>query len=84
MDRWFQTTAPLSDGWYWRKCTPNDSDPDVIEVCNGVMIDTQPIDSYGGKWEIYENPEFSGWWFWGPIECPGIEEEKWPISGYSF
>jgi len=69
MGNWQQTTEPLPDGWYWRKCRIDDSDPECIEVCNGIYVDTEPIDSYGGS-RVVELDAFSGWWWYGPLEVP--------------
>lgn len=71
MPEWIQTDKPLPDGWYWRKChLVEDTDPNVIEVINGIIVDSRPIDSYGANWEVYEHDEFKGWWWWGPLNIP--------------
>ena len=67
---WMKTEQPLPDGWYWRKAGISDSDPDVIQVINEIMVDSRPIDSYGANWEVYEHDEFIGWWWYGPLNIP--------------
>ena len=64
------TTKPLKDGWYWRKSKVDDPEPDIVEIVNGVIIDSQPKDSYGAGWEVYEHAEFNGWLWYGPLEVP--------------
>ena len=68
--RWMKTDQPLKDGWYWRKCKADDPDPDCVEVINGIIIDSRPIDSHGAKWEIYEHNYFGGWLWYGPLKIP--------------
>ena len=63
---WFKTNNPLKDGWYWRKCNESDPDPECLQICNGMIIDKQPTDSYGAVWEIYEHQDYNGLWQ-GPI-----------------
>lgn len=70
MNTWFLATDPLEDGWYWRKCSKTDSNPECIKVHNGIMIDAKPIDSHGVDWHLFENYDFQEYWFSGPIEVP--------------
>jgi len=71
---WQQIDKPLPDGWYWRKCKIDDLDPECIEVCNGIMVDKRPRDSHGLEWEVYEHDEFTGFWWYGPLEIPPQED----------
>lgn len=67
---WRKSEMPLEDGWYWRKCTADDPEPDIVEVSNGVIVDTQVMDSFGTRREVYEHEEFKGWLWYGPLEIP--------------
>lgn len=74
--KWRKTTKPLEDGWYWRKCKDDDPEPDIIEVVNGVIVDTQTMDGFGANWKVYEHDEFEGWLWFGPLEVPSPKEHK--------
>jgi|GEM_PF-4562098 len=66
---WRKVTLPLPDGWYWWRFGPKDTDPEVLQVCNGHIVDKRPKDSYGFEWEVYEHQDFSGQWY-GPLKVP--------------
>lgn len=66
---WFATEGPLYDGWYWWRCNKDDPWPEVMEIINGVIIDSIPADSYGALWNVIEHTDYSGEWY-GPLEIP--------------
>jgi len=72
---WREVTMPLSDGWYRWRCGPQDPDPECLQVCNGVIMDIRPKDSWGTDWERYEHRDFSGQWS-GPIDFDCLEPES--------
>ena len=67
---WQRTETLLEDGWYWRKASMDDPEPDCVEVSNGVYEDKEPADSHGAEWRVVECDDFSDWWWYGPIEVP--------------
>jgi hypothetical protein len=69
MIKWQSNIATLEDGWYWRRINLNDLDAECIEVNDGWVIDSRPIDSHGIDWEIYEHQDFGLEWY-GPLEVP--------------
>lgn len=72
MSKWRVNPDTLEDGYYWYRVNteyPKDS-YEVLQVCNGFIIDVQPVDSFGAVWEMYEHNNFTGQWY-GPILPPG-------------
>ena len=71
MTKWVNSPETLEDGFYWwrygEKCSQDNYE--ILQVCNGIIVDTRPIDSYGINWEVYEHKDFSGEWS-GPIIPP--------------
>ena len=65
---WFKADT-LTDGWYWWKAGIEDTEPEVLEVINGIIVDKRPADSYGFEWEVYEHNNFGGLWY-GPLTVP--------------
>jgi len=74
MSIWFKANT-LDDGWYWWKAGEDDYEPEVLEVTNGVVVDSRPLDSYGAVWEVYEHDNFGGLWS-GPIEIPSGDKNE--------
>ena len=66
--RWVYGPLPEgADGWYfWRNSPDWPKDCyQCIEVANGVMVDTEPVDSYGAEWRVVECKPYGQ--FRGPI-----------------
>ena len=66
--RWaFGPLPPDADGWYiWRNSpTWPKHEYKCIEIANGVMVDTEPVDSYGAEWRVVECKPYGQ--FRGPI-----------------
>ena len=58
---------PNQDGWYfWRlnKTWPKDCYK-CIEIANGLMVDSEPMDSSGSEWRVVECKPYGE--FKGPI-----------------
>lgn len=76
--RWFQTTGPLPEGWYWWNCQISDDAgftgcTQVINVNHlGDIVDVHPVDSYGIEWRQFTHKDYSGWWY-GPLPFPTME-----------
>jgi len=74
--RFLTTQDTLPDGFYWYRVGFKKEPPEyfeVLQVCNGVIVDRRPRDSYGCDWEVYEHNDFRGWWA-GPIPIPPLTQ----------
>ncbi len=69
---WIKTESALSDGWYWWRLNPDwpKFEYKVFEVINGIIVDSEPIDSYGMEWRVVEHNDFDVGEWWGPINKP--------------
>lgn len=67
---WFLSDCSLEDGWYWRRHYIEDMFPDIVEVCNGAILDKEPSGDYRGEYVVVKNYDFQDYWFSGPIKAP--------------
>ena len=63
----FEPGNDSMDGWYIWRLNSDDhvDDYKVLEVTGGVMMDTEPVDSYGAEFRVCEDPLYGE--FFGPI-----------------
>ena len=63
----FGPLPPSADGWYIWRNGPDwpKTDYRCVEIANGVIVDAEPMDSYGAGWRVVECEPYGQ--FKGPI-----------------
>ncbi len=49
------TDKPKDDGWYWWRASKLDTEPDIVEICDGTVCECR-------NGEYIEHEDFSGEW----------------------